>query len=270
MVMAMAKLPDVDLYTDGGCRPNPGPGGWGVVLIEPGADPRELSGSDPETTNNRMEITAAVEGLSALDGPYRVQLYTDSQYLRQGVTEWLPQWRANGWRTAAKKAVKNQDLWQALTTELERHQVTWHWVKGHAGNRFNERADRLASAAIPRPALPVVDPGAAHLFTSAAYSGKRSLGSWAVLMQYGDHERLLSGRVADTTANRMHIAAAVAGLRELKRISGRSWIDSSSATRCSGTRWRATICPRTWNAPKRRRGRRSRAIREGFRRARMV
>jgi ribonuclease HI len=242
----MAKLPQVDLYTDGGCRPNPGPGGWGVVMVTRGEELRELSGGDPDTTNNRMEIIAAVEGLRALEGPRQVQLYTDSRYLRQGILEWLPQWRASGWRTSAKKAVKNQDLWLELEAELERHEVTWHWVKGHAGNRYNERADRLAAAAIPRPSLPVIDPDAVHLFTSAAFSGKKGIGSWAVLMQYVGHERMLSGAVTDTTANRMHIAAAVAGLNELRRSVRVHVYTASDYLRDGATSWLASWKSRKW------------------------
>jgi ribonuclease HI len=209
--------PRVNIYTDGGCRPNPGPGGWAAVVIEEGRPVRELSGSDPDTTNNRMEIQAAVEGLRSLDGPHRVEIFTDSEYLRKGITSWLPGWRRNGWKTAQKKPVKNQDLWLVLVEELERHRVTWHWVKGHTGDRWNEHADKLATAAIPRGALPVEDPKAVHLFAAAAYSGKRAAGSWAVVLRFADEQRVLSGQLEDTSANRMHLEGAVAGLRELTR-----------------------------------------------------
>jgi ribonuclease HI len=242
----MPKLPEVSLYTDGGCRPNPGPGGWAVVAVRAGQEPHELSGGEPEATNNRMEITAAVEGLRALESPHRVQLYTDSEYLRKGVTEWLPRWRANGWRTASKRKVKNQDLWQSLERGLVRHRVTWHWVKGHSGNRWNERADELASGAIPREPLPVVDPGAVHLFTSAAYTGKRQAGSWAVLLQYEDREKQLSGRVAGTTANRMHIAAAVAGLDGLKRRARVHLYTASDYLKDGATSWLGGWRARGW------------------------
>jgi len=187
------------------------------VLIEEGRPVRELSGCDADTTNNRMEIQAAVEGLRALDEAYRVRLCTDSEYLRKGVTTWLAKWRRNGWKTSGKKEVKNQDLWQVLQEELERHHVTWHWVKGHAGNRWNERADVLASKAIPKQPLPVDDPKAVHLFTAAAYSGKKKMGGWAVMLIFEGQEKVLSGHVARSSANRMHLVGAVAGLRELKR-----------------------------------------------------
>ena len=140
-------MPSVEAFTDGACRGNPGPGGWGVVL-RAGAHVKELSGGEPATTNNRMELNAAIEALSALNKPCKVDLYTDSVYVRSGIMEWLPAWRARGWRTADKKPVKNQDLWEALSTAAERHDVTWHWIKGHAGHPENERADELANQGI--------------------------------------------------------------------------------------------------------------------------
>ena len=136
----------VTLHTDGSCLNNPGPGGWAAVLHWRD-EPRALSGAMPDTTNNRMELQAAIEGLNALKRPMEIDLHTDSKYVMQGVTDWMPRWKANGWRTAARKPVMNQDLWQALDTAVQRHQVTWHWVKGHAGNALNERCDELARAA---------------------------------------------------------------------------------------------------------------------------
>ena len=133
----------IEIHTDGACSGNPGPGGWGAILTW-GDKRRELKGGAPLTTNNRMEMTAALEALSALRRPCRVELYTDSVYLRDGITKWLKRWKANGWKTADKKPVKNVDLWQALEEALERHQVAWHWVRGHAGHDLNERADELA------------------------------------------------------------------------------------------------------------------------------
>ena len=135
--------PPVTIYTDGACSGNPGPGGWGVVLIY-GAHERDLWGGEAPTTNNRMELTAAIKALESLTRPCRVELHTDSQYVRQGITEWLPGWKARGWRTAAKAPVKNDDLWRALDAARLRHEVSWRWVKGHAGHPLNERADALA------------------------------------------------------------------------------------------------------------------------------
>lgn len=137
-------MKSVEAFTDGACRGNPGPGGWGVVL-RAGAHVKELSGGEPSTTNNRMELKAAIEALTALKQPCSVALYTDSVYVRSGITEWLPAWRARGWRTAGRKPVKNQDLWQALADQAARHEVAWHWVKGHSGHPENERADELAN-----------------------------------------------------------------------------------------------------------------------------
>jgi len=142
-----AKDEVVEIHTDGACSGNPGPGGWGAVLRWRGRR-RELSGFDPATTNNRMELEAAIAALETLKRPMTVELWTDSNYLRQGITEWLPRWKANGWRTADKQPVKNQDLWQRLERALAGHRIDWHWVKGHSGNPDNERADALARAAI--------------------------------------------------------------------------------------------------------------------------
>lgn len=136
----------VEIYTDGACLGNPGPGGWGAVLIYGGHE-KELSGGEPVTTNNRMEIMAAIASLEALKEPCQVAIHTDSQYLRQGITTWLPQWKIRAWKTADRKPVKNQDLWQRLEAATARHSVSWHWVKGHAGHPENERADQLATRA---------------------------------------------------------------------------------------------------------------------------
>jgi ribonuclease HI len=138
---------DVQIYTDGACRGNPGPGGWGALIIIAGRD-QELSGAENETTNNRMELTAAIMALREAPAGSAVDLYTDSKYVMDGLNEWMPAWKKRGWKTADKKPVKNQDLWQALDEANARHQVRWHWVKGHAGNDGNERVDRLANKAI--------------------------------------------------------------------------------------------------------------------------
>jgi ribonuclease HI len=133
----------VEIFTDGACLKNPGPGGWGAVLRY-GRHEREMHGGEPATTNNRMEIMAAIQGLESLTRPSSVHLYTDSQYLRRGIIEWVPKWRRNGWLTSDKKPVKNEDLWRRLDTATKAHEVTWSWVKGHAGHPENERADALA------------------------------------------------------------------------------------------------------------------------------
>ena len=137
-------MKQVVAYTDGACRGNPGPGGWGVVLRS-GARERELWGGERATTNNRMELTAAIEALAALREPCHVRLFTDSKYVQSGITEWLPAWVRRGWRTASRKAVRNQDLWEKLAALATKHEVEWHWVKGHAGHPGNEQADLLAN-----------------------------------------------------------------------------------------------------------------------------
>jgi len=141
----LSELPQVEIFTDGACKGNPGPGGWGAILRSNGKE-RELSGGESPTTNNRMELMAAIEALNALKKPCRVQLWTDSNYVRDGITKWIHGWRRNGWKTADKKPVKNAELWQALLDAAEPHRVEWHWVKGHAGHPENERADALACA----------------------------------------------------------------------------------------------------------------------------
>jgi len=140
-------LPTVAIFTDGACKGNPGPGGWGAILRFGGQE-KELNGAEPLTTNNRMELQAAIQALAALTKPCSVDLTTDSVYVRDGITKWVHGWQKNGWKTADRKPVKNDDLWQALLGAARPHQVRWHWVKGHAGHAENERADALANAAI--------------------------------------------------------------------------------------------------------------------------
>ncbi|RZI43288.1 ribonuclease HI [Herbaspirillum sp. HC18] len=137
----------VEIFTDGACKGNPGPGGWGALLIS-GGHKKELYGGEPGTTNNRMELRAVIEALSALKRPCDVVVHTDSQYVQKGISEWIHGWKARGWKTAAKEPVKNADLWQALDAAQARHQIEWRWVKGHAGHDGNERADALANLGV--------------------------------------------------------------------------------------------------------------------------
>jgi ribonuclease HI len=137
----------VEIYTDGACRGNPGPGGWGALLTA-GEHVKELSGAEPLTTNNRMELTAVIRGLEALKRPSQVRIYTDSEYVRRGITEWVRSWKARGWKTADRKPVKNQDLWERLDALAAAHEIEWRWVRGHSGIPGNERVDQLANAAI--------------------------------------------------------------------------------------------------------------------------
>ena len=215
----MASLDRVTIYTDGGASPNPGPGGWAALLIAESGVQRELSGAEPHTTNNRMELTAAVEALRALKHPCDVTLYTDSEYLRRGITEWLPAWQANGWQRARGHKLSNQDLWQALAAESRRHRITWQWIKGHAGNPHNERVDRLAAAARAQlaPSKAPTPPAAAAtqiaLRVSALPGGR---GGWAARLSVpgADAPRVLTGRVDAATSNQLELLAALGALRE--------------------------------------------------------
>jgi ribonuclease HI len=137
-------LSEVEIYTDGACRGNPGPGGWGVLLLAQGRE-REICGGEPATTNNRMELTAAIRGLEASKRHCRIIVHTDSEYVRRGISEWMDNWKQRGWKTAAKKPVKNEDLWRQLDEAAQRHDIEWRWVRGHDGNPGNERADALAN-----------------------------------------------------------------------------------------------------------------------------
>lgn len=140
-------MQEVEIYTDGACKGNPGPGGWGAILRYKGTE-KHLNGAEPDTTNNRMELSAALMALNSLKRPCRVKLTTDSEYLRKGITEWIHGWKQKGWRTASKQPVKNADLWQALDEAVKHHDIEWHWVKGHSGHPENELADQLANQAI--------------------------------------------------------------------------------------------------------------------------
>jgi ribonuclease HI len=242
----MNQLPMITIYTDGGCRPNPGPGGWGAVLLIKGKKPKDLSGGERESTNNRMELTAAIEALRFLTTGHQVKLVTDSKYLRQGVTQWMENWRRNGWRTAQKTAVKNQDLWQALSEEMERHEIDWHWTRGHAGNKWNERADRLASREIEREELPVDDPGAVHLYAAAAYSGKQRAGAWGVVLAFQEKVKESSEKVGGASANQMHLQAAIEGLQSLKRPVRVHLYTASDYLKDGATRWVKGWRARNW------------------------
>ena len=156
-------MPTVTIHTDGACSGNPGPGGWAAIL-RGGTGDRELSGGEPLTTNNRMELLAAIEGLRAVTAPGTIDLFTDSVYVRDGITKWLARWKRNGWRTTTRQPVKNADLWHQLDEVASRHRVTWHWVKGHAGQPNNERCDQLARDQIARVRqLPIAEPSPARV-----------------------------------------------------------------------------------------------------------
>ena len=272
------SLPSVTIYTDGGADPNPGPGGWGAVLEHPASGRREeLSGGEPLTTNNRMELTAAIQALETLQRPCRVDLHTDSQYLRRGVSEWLPGWIARGWRRKTGE-LQNEDLWRRLAAAVERHQIRWHWVKGHAGQAQNERADRLAAAAIrvQRGAAAAAPPGPAgprpdfevYLRVSASPRGA----GWAALIRPGaaaagpgagggsadgaspaagpeSGETVLSGAVppgAAATSNAVDLLAAASALEATPAGASVAFHTVSDYLRLGATRWLPAWRQRGW------------------------
>jgi len=221
----------VDIYTDGGCDPNPGPGGW-AALIRWGDREWVLSGNDPDTTNNRMELHAAAAALALLHGlPWaarsqdrcRVEMYTDSQYLRQGIAEWMEKWVRDDWHTRAGEPVKNQDLWQALHRLVQAHDVSWHWLKGHAGHPLNERADRLATEALRSlRATATREPSEENrpnIEISVKTSGRGSGGAagWGAVLRMGEQRKELGGRRAGATANALLIVGATEALQALKK-----------------------------------------------------
>ena len=215
------------IYTDGACSPNPGPGGWGAVILQNGTVSSELSGFADESTNNRMELTAAVKSLQSLKESTRIRLYTDSTYVKNGITDWIHTWQKNNWRTAAKTAVKNSDLWQDLLVQITRHTIDWHWVKGHGTDRWNNRADELAVQARKQKQakankLLQPDTGAdsadhIHLFTGVTCKHAAGVGSWAVILNWRGHVRILGERVTGMTANQLYVLAVIKGLESLKK-----------------------------------------------------
>jgi ribonuclease HI len=266
--------PRIIIHTDGGCRPNPGPGGWGAVVEGP--DGRlELSGSEADSTNNRMELTAAVRALEALPAGSEVDLVTDSTYVEQGITRWLAGWRRRGWLTAAKEPVKNRDLWQALDEAARRHRVRWLWTRGHSGHTGNERAHELAAAAIPRLPAPAaarrptsgagsaaggdaatgpaagVAPGAApedlvEVFLGVAWSATRRQGAWGAVLRWGEVERELSGPVEGSSANAAHVAGAAQALAAIRRPVPVRVVTVSDYLRDGAVRWLPAWRSRGW------------------------
>lgn len=215
--------PKVTIYTDGGADPNPGPGGWGAVLLfeRSGVIHRkELKGGATETTNNRMELTAALEALKALKQGCEVEMYTDSQYVQRGITEWMAKWKKTNFK---KGTIQNVDLWQLLDAEASRHDIHWRWVKGHAANEDNERADILAGVgraeALGSPVSEVVPEIPYRIYLSVPDSRSRS-GSWAALVETGDEQRVVSGKEASIVGNRLHLLAAVAALEAIPEKEG--------------------------------------------------
>jgi ribonuclease HI len=251
-IPAPAARPEVTIYTDGGAEPNPGTGGWAAILINPvSGKVKELSGGEPRTTNNRMELTAAIRALEALNQPCRVDLFTDSQYLRKGITQWLPGWIARGWKRRDGE-LQNEDLWRRLAELVREHQIDWQWVKGHASNRWNNRADQLASAAIRQQrtahgAAPAPEAGPApdaEVFLRVSCSGRK--GGWAALVRHGGREELLSGRSAGTSANQMDLIGALAALESLPPGIAVAVYTGSDYLRNGATQWMEGWKRRGW------------------------
>jgi ribonuclease HI len=232
-------LPDVIIYTDGGADPNPGTGGWAAILIDPATGKaREISGGEPLATNNRMELTAAIRALEALKRPCRVHLFTDSLYLRKGITEWLPGWVTRGWRRKAGE-LQNEDLWRRLAELIEQHEVHWDWVRGHAGDKWNERADELATLEIRKrrggktaAAGPVPD---AEVFLRVSCAGRK--GGWGALVRHGAGETVLSGGLGSTTSNQLDLLGAIAALERLPPGISVAVYTGSDYLRNGATRW---------------------------------
>jgi ribonuclease HI len=247
-----SEVPQVTIYTDGGADPNPGPGGWAAILLEEaGARGKELSGGEPFTTNNRMELTAAIRALEALKVRCRVRLLTDSQYLRRGVTEWLPGWVARGFRRK-EGALQNEDLWRRLAELTTAHDVRWDWVRGHSGNRHNERADRLATAArakllgetVQLAPAPAAAPGEAEVFLRVSCAGGK--GGWAAMVRQDGEERILAGGESPTTANRLDLLGAATVLESLPPGAAVALHTGSDYLRNGATGWIAGWKKRNW------------------------
>jgi ribonuclease HI len=226
MVRQHDQADELIIYTDGACSPNPGPGGWGAVLLAgDGRVISELSGYGGESTNNRMELTAAVEALKSLQGPRRIVLYTDSQYVKNGITDWIFSWQKNGWKTADRKPVKNSDLWHDLLEQLEKHKVTWKWVKGHGTDQWNNRADELAVLARKNGTgsestrvKPEVGDDDIHLYTGVTCKHSSGAGGWSVILTWRGSTRVLGNGTQGLTANQLYLKAVIAGLEQLKKV----------------------------------------------------
>ena len=218
---------DLVMYTDGACSPNPGPGGWGAVILADGDVVSELSGSAAQSTNNRMELRAAVEALKSVKHPSRIGLFTDSAYLKNGITDWINTWQNNNWRTAAGADVKNSDLWRELLVQIDRHTIDWHWVRGHGDDRWNNRADELAVAARKEQQGKETGPlrveatadadDHIHLFTGVTCRHRAGVGAWAVILTWRDHVKILGERVVSMTANQLYLKAVISGLKSIKK-----------------------------------------------------
>ena len=218
-------LPEVTIYTDGACSPNPGVGGWAAVLLKDGRLFQELSGREAETTNNRMELAAALHGLLSLKEPHRVIVITDSTYVKNGICSWMSAWKRRGWLTSTRQPVKNRDLWEQLDQVIRDHRVDWQWVRGHSEDPWNERADALAVAARSvriqeqTGEVELTSPGndTIAVFCGITYAPSRGAGSWAVILSYKQYVKVLGGSGEGDSANQFHLQALIAALSALKK-----------------------------------------------------
>jgi ribonuclease HI len=248
----MPEIPEaseITIYTDGGADPNPGAGGWAAILLDLASGKvRELSGGEPRATNNRMELTAAIRALEALTRPCQVRLFTDSQYLKKGITEWLPGWIARGWRRKDGE-LQNEDLWRRLSELIQEHTIRWDWVKGHASNRWNNRADELATLEIRKqrgaraPAAPAERAEADVFLRVSCAKGK---GGWAALIRRGEEEEVLSGGFSSITPNQLDLLGAIAALESLPPGISAALHTGSDYLRNGATRWIAGWKRRGW------------------------
>jgi ribonuclease HI len=235
----------VIIYTDGGADPNPGLGGWAAVLQSGGRE-RVLTGNDPWTTNNRMELQAAVAALSALERPSEVEFYTDSEYLSRGISEWINRWSEAGWKRKGKP-IPNADLWQALWELKQRHEIVWQWVRGHAGNPMNERVDKLATAARQEISGDVaIDSTSPRLYVRASCKGNPGPGGWGVVLERGESTEQASGSESSTTNNRMELVGAIEGLQLLPTNSEVILFTTSDYVFSGATRWIKGWRARQW------------------------
>jgi len=243
--LADSTKDNVVIYSDGGSDPNPGIGGWAAILRF-GKHEKVLTGNDPEATNNRMELTAAIRALEALKRPCSINFYTDSEYLRKGITEWIGEWAAKGWKKKGKP-IPNVDLWQTLWPLVKTHEIEWHWVKGHAGNEYNERVDRLArKARLEITPDDVIDPNVPRLYLRASCKGNPGPGGWGVVLEEKDDTEQASGSEPQTTNNRMEITAAIEGLLLLSPGSDVQIFTTSDYVYQGITQWIRNWRKRNW------------------------
>ncbi|MCP4415097.1 MAG: ribonuclease HI [Chloroflexi bacterium] len=235
----------VTIYSDGGSDPNPGIGGWAAILRF-GEHEKVLSGNDPEATNNRMELTAAIRALQALKRPCDITFFTDSEYLRKGITEYAKGWAANNWQKKGK-LIRNADLWQTLWPLVQNHEIEWHWVKGHSGNEFNERVDKLARAArLQITPADVLDDDVPCLYLRSSCKGNPGPGGWGVVLEKGDDTEQASGSSSQSTNNRMEITAAIEGLLLLSPGSDVQILTTSDYLYQGITQWIRNWRKRNW------------------------